>query len=83
VSWLGKPFSNFRKPRRNGSFARTKKGHVDRALAAAEHRAKSDHQQIVEVVQTGIAGSRVLQTFPTGNKLIQSIIPERTSYALR
>ena len=36
--------------------------HVHRALAAAQHRAQRDHQQLMEIVQTGIAGSRILQS---------------------
>ena len=46
--------------------------HVDRALPAAQHRAKRDHQQFMEVMQAGIAGSRVLQALPAGDKLIQA-----------
>jgi hypothetical protein len=53
------------------------------SAAQAEHRAKNDHKQIVEVMQTGVAGARVLQTFPASNKLIQTIIRERFSHALR
>jgi hypothetical protein len=34
-------------------------------------------------VQTGIACSRILHAFPTGNKLIQASLPKRISHALR
>src|SRR5208283_5665843 len=49
--------------------------HIDRTLATAQDRAKRDHQQLVEVVQNGIASARVFQILPTGNKLIQGILP--------
>lgn len=84
VSWLGRSFSNFRKPRRNGSFAtanaapRLRKGkHVRRTLPAAQHGAQGDHQQFVAIVQTGIAGPRVLQPLKAGNKLVQQGLPRR------
>jgi hypothetical protein len=35
----------------------------------------------MEVVQTGIAGSRVFQTLPTCSKLIQGTLPARVSHA--
>src|SRR5277367_2135791 len=57
--------------------------HVDRALTAAEHRAKSDHQQFMEIMQTRIAGSRVFQTLPASRELIQAILPRRVSHATR
>jgi hypothetical protein len=58
----------FRKPR-----------HGNRTLTAAQHRAQRDHQQFVEVVQPGIAGARVLQTFPAGDELIQAVLPRNVS----
>src|ERR1022692_4470147 len=57
--------------------------HVDRALTTAEHRAQSDHQQFMEIVQTGIAGSRVFQTLPASRKLVQAILPACVSHAAR
>ena len=47
--------------------------HVHRTLAATQHRAQSDQQQFIEIVQTGIAAARVFQTLPTGGKLLQGI----------
>jgi len=49
--------------------------HMCRALAAAEDSTQGDHQQFVEIVQTGIAGPRVLQPLPADNKLIQGALP--------
>ncbi len=43
----------------------------------------TDHKQIVEVVQTGIARSRILHAFPTCNKLIQASLPKRISVLTR
>ena len=59
VSWLGKPFSSLRKPRRNGSFAAANLaiwGGPDRRTARCT---SADQQQFVEIVQGGIAGPRV------------------------
>jgi hypothetical protein len=53
---------------------------VNRALAAAQDRAQSNHQQLMEVMQSRIAGSGVLQILPTGSKLIQGIITDRLSH---
>jgi hypothetical protein len=58
----------FRKPR-----------HGNRTLTTAQHRAERDYQQPVEVVQPGIAGERVLQTLPTGDELIQAVLPGNVS----
>jgi hypothetical protein len=44
-------------------------------LAAAQHRAERDDQKLVEVVQCGVAGSRILETLPAGDKLIQGDLP--------
>ena len=44
--------------------------HVHRALPAAQHRAQSNHQQLMEIVQPGIAGSWILHAFPAGGKLL-------------
>src|SRR3954453_7095030 len=49
--------------------------HGNRALPAAQHRAKRDYQQLVEVMQAGIAGARVLQTLPAGDEPIQAVLP--------
>ena len=45
--------------------------HVRGALTAAQNGAQGDHQQFVQVVQTSIAGPRILQSFKAGNKLVQ------------
>ena len=62
-------------------FRRGEQCHVDRTLAAAQDRAKGDHQEVVEIVQTGIAGARILQFLPAGNKLIQGDLPGHVSHA--
>jgi len=54
--------------------------HIHRTLSATQHRAQGDHQQFVEVMQTSIAGSRVLQTFPARDELIQRILPRQVSH---
>ncbi len=47
--------------------------HVHRALPATQYRAQGNHQNLMEVVQTGIAGSPVLKTLPARDKLIQGV----------
>ena len=51
--------------------------HIDRALTAAQHGAQGNHQQLMEIVQGGIAGPRILQTLPAGDELIQHDLPRR------
>lgn len=82
MSRLGSPFSSLRKPRRNGSFARAKKTHINRALPAAQDRAEGNYQQLLKIVTAGIAGSRIIHITPASNKLIQGMLPERVSYAV-
>jgi hypothetical protein len=60
-------------------FRRGEQCRVHRALAAAQERAKGNHQEVMEVVQTGIAGSRVLQFLPTDDELIQGNLPRHIS----
>lgn len=48
-----------------------KQRHVYRSLTSTQHRAQSNHQKFVKVVQTGIAAPRVFKPFPTGRKLLQ------------
>jgi len=55
--------------------------HMCRALAAAEDSAQGDHQHFMVVVQAGIAGPRVLQPLPAGDKLIQDALPTCVSHA--
>ena len=55
--------------------------HVGRALTAAQDGAQGDHQQFVQVVQTGIAGPRVLQSFKAGDKLVQRGLLRQLRYA--
>ena len=50
-------------------------------LAAAHHLGQSDRQQIVQIVQSGIPGSRVLETLPARTEFFQSILPGRVSHA--
>jgi hypothetical protein len=40
-------------------------------LAATQNGAQGNHHQFTQVMKTGIAGSRILQTFKAGDKLIQ------------
>ena len=49
--------------------------HVDRALATTQHAAQGNHQHLVEVMQGGIPGSRVIQLLPARGKLFQSDLP--------
>jgi hypothetical protein len=62
-------------------FRLREQGHVDRALPAAQDCAQGDHQKLMEVVQTCIAGSRVFKTLPKRRKLIQSTLPARVPHA--
>jgi hypothetical protein len=55
--------------------------HVSRILAAAQHGAQGNHQQIVELMQSGIAGSGVLKTLPAGTNFLQGFLQARLSYA--
>jgi hypothetical protein len=55
--------------------------HVRRTLTAAQDRAQGDDQQLVEVVQAGIAGPRVLQSLKAGDKLVQHGLPRRLRLA--
>jgi hypothetical protein len=62
---------------------RRERGHMGRSLTAAQNGAESNEQKFMEVVQTGIAGSRILQPFPARNKpiqLIQSSLPGRVRH---
>jgi len=54
--------------------------HIRRVLTAAKHRAQGNHQQIVEIMQSGIPGSGVFQTFPARAKFFQSILSGRVSH---
>jgi predicted transposase YbfD/YdcC len=52
-------------------FGLSKQSHIHRTLTAAQHAAQGDHQQFVKVMQRGIAAARILNSFPTGAKLLQ------------
>jgi len=56
--------------------------HIGRVPTARKHRTQANHQQIVQVMQSGIAGSRVFQAFPTRAKLFHGILPGRISTPL-
>jgi len=45
--------------------------YIRRSLASAQHRAQSNDQKLIEVMQNGIAGARVFQALPTRGKLMQ------------
>ena len=49
--------------------------HVHRTLPAAQHRAQRDEQKLVEVMQAGIAGPRIIQLVPARHKLVQDNPP--------
>ena len=51
--------------------------HISRALPATQHAARGNHHQLIEVMQSGIPGSRVLQLRPACGKLIQDDLPRR------
>ena len=57
--------------------------HVHRALPAAQNRAHRYRQNLMKVVQRGIAGARVVQTVPAFDKAIQDLLPRRESFATR
>jgi hypothetical protein len=42
---------------------------VDRIPSAAQHRAKSNHQQPLKIMQIGFAASGLVKTFPTRGRL--------------
>jgi hypothetical protein len=50
-------------------------------LAAAQHPAQRNDQKLVEVVQRGVSGSRILETLPAGDKLIQGDLPSGVANA--
>ena len=52
-------------------------------LPATQHRAQSDHQQFIKIMQTGIAAARVFQTLPTCGKLLQEIFTGHGKTLLR
>src|SRR5271165_2509377 len=45
--------------------------HLDRALSAAQNRAKRDDQEFVEIVKSRVPGSRIIQFLPACHKLFQ------------
>jgi len=57
--------------------------HVHRALPAAQNRTHRYRQNLMKVVQRGIAGARVVQTIPAFDKAIQNHLPRRESAAIR
>jgi hypothetical protein len=57
--------------------------HVHRALPAAQNRAHRYRQNLMKVVQRGIAGARVVQTLPAFEKAIQNHLPRRESSTTR
>jgi hypothetical protein len=55
--------------------------HVHRALPAAQNRAHRYRQNLMKVMQSGVAGARVVQTVPAFDKAIQDLLPRRESAA--
>jgi hypothetical protein len=60
---------------------RREQRHIHRTLSATQHSTQGNHQQLMEVMQTGIAGSRLLQALPARDKLIQGVPHRRGSRA--
>src|SRR6202042_2059664 len=54
--------------------------HIRGVLTTAQHRAQGDHQQVVELMQSGIASSWVLKALPAGTKFLQAPLPQRWRY---
>jgi hypothetical protein len=83
VSWLGRPFSSFKKPAQERLLRLGEQAHVHRALSAAQNRAQGYRQDLVKVVQRRVARARILQTVPACDKPFQDILPRRESAATR
>jgi hypothetical protein len=76
--WLGSPFVNLSKPQERLLRSRILR-QVHRALPAAQHSAKRDHQKLVEITQPGVAGPWILKALPAGDKLVQHDLPAGVS----
>jgi hypothetical protein len=76
VSWLGRQLEQAAQERLLRSRILR---HVHRALAAAQHSAKRDHQKLVEIMQPGVAGPWILKALPAGDKLVQHDLPAGVS----
>jgi hypothetical protein len=48
----------------------------------AQHRSQSDHQKLMEVMQTGVPGSWILQTLSARRKLVEGLVKRRIFHAL-
>jgi hypothetical protein len=57
--------------------------HVHGALAPAQNRAKCDRQNLMKIVERGVARARILQPLPTGDEIFQYDLPERESFTTR
>src|SRR5271165_4301313 len=77
----GQPVRQLEEPAQERLLRLREHRHVRRALPAAQHRTQRDHQKLVEVMQRGVAGSRVLETLSAGSKLIQGGLPVGVSNA--
>jgi hypothetical protein len=55
-------------------FRLCKQRHIDRPLVAAQHGAQSNQQKLMEIMQRGIACSRIIQTLSARGKLVQGVI---------
>ena len=71
------------KPAQEGLLRLREQAHVHRTLPAAQNRAHRYRQNLMKVVQCGIAGARVVQTIPAFDKAIQNHPPRRESSATR
>src|SRR5208283_5232253 len=56
---------------------RCERRHVRGTLTATQNGAQSDHEQFMQVMQAGVTGSRILQSFEAGDKLVQRCILRR------
>jgi hypothetical protein len=73
----GQAMLKLEKAAQEGFFGFGKPRHRHRALAAAQGGAKRDHQQLMEIMQPGITGSRIFQTLPARGKGLQGILHRR------
>jgi len=77
----GQAILELEKPTQERLLRLRKQAHIHRALPAAQNRAQRDRQNLMKVVQRGIAGARVVQTVPAFDKAIQNNLPRRKSSA--
>jgi hypothetical protein len=65
------------KAAQEGLFGFGEPRHRHSALPAAQGGAERDYQQLVEIMQSGIPGSRIFQPFPARGNLLQGTLQRR------